>query len=250
MHSYSAAGTYTATVVITDAHGYTLTQTVTVTVQADSDLDGYTDQQEQALGTNPNDANSKPGGTADFDHDGLPDDVDPDDDNDLVPDVQEIADGTNPYDATSFKAWPLTLMKISGSAKNGGGKDAFALTGIIPNGPALADLANQPIAVNIGGVVLTFAPNLKGKAVGSNGTLALVSKAPRGGGSRTLTFTISAKKGTWAPEWLNDGVDLSVTQSKVTIKMPVTFALPGAVYTTQATCGYSSKAGKSATFKR
>jgi hypothetical protein len=69
------------------------------------------DSQENAIGTDPNNPDTDDDGildgedsnpfspfeVADFDRDGLPDDIDPDDDNDNVDDTFEYAIGTDPY---------------------------------------------------------------------------------------------------------------------------------------------------------
>jgi Bacterial TSP3 repeat len=67
-------------------------------VDTDRDGDGYLNDQEIALGTDPNDPASKP---SDIDNDGIPDALDNDRDGDGYSNDQEIALGTNPNDSTS-----------------------------------------------------------------------------------------------------------------------------------------------------
>ena len=65
---------------------------------ADSDGDGVSDGDEQAAGSDPDDASSKP---SDKDGDGQPDSPNADSDGDGVSDADEIAAGSNPDDASS-----------------------------------------------------------------------------------------------------------------------------------------------------
>src|SRR5262249_7937351 len=118
-HTFIAPGTYDITLTVIDCHDLTAIFTLSLEVIAgnDSDGDGYFDSEEIALGTNPHDPNSKPGGTADFDDDGKTDDKDTDDDNDLMTDAEEYAQGTDPYDPNSVNRSPLVVTKLSGTVK-------------------------------------------------------------------------------------------------------------------------------------
>jgi hypothetical protein len=65
----------------------------------DADGDGWSDEEEQQYGTDPNDPNNYP---LDTDGDHIPDSVDTDDDNDGYLDTMELSYGTDPKDNNSF----------------------------------------------------------------------------------------------------------------------------------------------------
>jgi hypothetical protein len=116
--------------------------------------------------------------------------------------------------------------------------------------PPLATLAAQPFMVNVGGAVLIFTPNAKGKATSPYGKLALTVKAPRkpAGAHGTLTFTVAASKGTWTGDWADEGVD-PLTTRKGAITMRVDVAVNGLRYSASSACAYASKAAKGGTFR-
>ncbi len=151
-------------------------------VDPDDDNDGVMDVDEKIAGTNPFDANSKPGGTADFDGDGMTDDVDTDDDNDGVSDQNEIADGTDPYDANSFLRVPLTLKSLAGKVTFSGktaGSGSCSVQGSIVNLAAGFNPDQQDVTVNIGGAAAVFKMGPTGASKTVNGTFALSVKHNR-----------------------------------------------------------------------
>lgn len=75
------------------------TQDDTIMDDDDEDNDGFTDYIENAVGTDPEDPNSKP---SDSDNDGLPDLIDDDNDNDGYTNYEENNEGTNPLDKTDY----------------------------------------------------------------------------------------------------------------------------------------------------
>ncbi len=65
----------------------------------DTDEDGWSDEDEQLYGTNPNDADNYP---SDTDNDRIPNSVDTDDDNDDYTDDMELSYGTNPENSNDY----------------------------------------------------------------------------------------------------------------------------------------------------
>ncbi len=117
---YTGSDSFTYT--ISDGKGGTSTATVNVTVTAkssgsdDNDKDGLTNDQEKAIGTDPNnpdtdgdgindgdEAGSDPTKPRDSDGDGTIDALDTDDDNDTIPTAQENYNGNSPADDDTDK---------------------------------------------------------------------------------------------------------------------------------------------------
>ncbi|RLI63693.1 MAG: hypothetical protein DRO67_05345, partial [Candidatus Asgardarchaeum californiense] len=101
MHIYNLSGIYIVTLTVTDDDGLTDSDTTNATILLDSDGDGWSDDMEDAYGTNASDPNDQ---IIDTDNDGIPDNDssdgsyagDPDDDNDgLNDDVEEML-GSDP----------------------------------------------------------------------------------------------------------------------------------------------------------
>ena len=118
VHTWNSPGTFPVTATITTPNGTLYSSLVLIILgnstsqdydgdllsdadDSDDDNDGFMDQVETNLGTNPLDGASHTNGMADFDRDGTPDDRDLDDDNDGIPDRVELSMGTDPYDPLS-----------------------------------------------------------------------------------------------------------------------------------------------------
>jgi len=91
---YSITGTFTVTLTVTDIHGASDADTTQVKVNEefseDDDGDGYTNEEELAMGTDPLNDQDKPDvEKKDTDNDGIPDSLDTDDDNDGISDIDE-----------------------------------------------------------------------------------------------------------------------------------------------------------------
>ena len=266
-HIFTNPGTYTVTVTVTDGSGKFSTASFTLTVISsssggavpalDSDGDGSSDIQEVSLGTNPLDPNSKPGGSADFDLDGIPDDVDSDADGDGVGNVDEIAIGSDPYDSASFTKLPLTILKLKGGVKfNSSGRDACAVSGVIPGIPALFDPKGQTATLNIAGVMVNFILDAKGRGTAPEGTLLLKFKGKRNkltknfefiGGS--VPFKAIIHNGIWSDDWRILGIDAASDAVRKVLELTINLKL-GKLYGTSVVALYSAKAGKSGSFKK
>ncbi len=113
IHQYNTSGLFNITLTVTDDEGLTNTSTTTANITLDTDADGWSDELEEAYGT---DKNNSADGPEDSDNDGIPDDEspdkkytgDPDDDNDGVPDEIETELGSNTKDATDTT--PITYQ--------------------------------------------------------------------------------------------------------------------------------------------
>jgi PKD repeat protein len=267
-HAYAAAGTYTATATVTDGNGGSVSQSTQISVTTsggggsggtDSDGDGFDDETENSGGTNPHDAMSFPGGSADGDNDGQNDSVDVDDDGDGITDAQEKIDGTDPWDAASGKKLPMLVTKASGSVKfNATNKDGCAIAGIIPGVAAGFDPTGVVLTLDIGGARVTFLLDGKGRGKSALGSIALKLKpSVRDAVTKKTTFlggdvAFSAKltSGSWAKAWQNEGVDPASDKANVPMSMLVTVDLGGTVYGATAEVTYSSKAGTGGKFKK
>jgi PKD repeat protein len=119
-YTYSQIGNYTVILTVTDNEGEKNSTTTKAYISTnDTDGDGWSNDAEQAYGTNPNNASDFP---EDSDHDGIPDIVDSDNDNDGLSDTEEVRLGLNPFDASdvlriSNEFGVFFLLDTNGDAK-------------------------------------------------------------------------------------------------------------------------------------
>lgn len=224
----------------------------------DTDEDGFSDADEQLLGTNPVNFLSRPGGSADFDSDGKTDDTDLDDDNDGVSDKNEIADGTNPYSALSLKKIAMTIRKLSGTIIfNAAGRDRTAVAGQLMSVPPLSDATGLVAIVNIGGARTSFTLDGKGRAKSANGSVSLRFRPSRRnpttgkleflGGPLVFKAKLS---GTFGPEWAALGMVPTLDIHSGFLNMPIDISFNGRAYGTTAITLYSSKHGQGGRFRQ
>ena len=262
----TAATTYCYRVYATNASGASdfsnvasaTTSNGTTPTGVDSDGDGYSDEDEKKLGTNPLDPNSKPGGAADFDGDGIPDDLDPDADGDGVSNADELRDGTNPYDPQSVMKRPMTVLRLQCSARfDVSGKDWASISGTIPDLPPLFSPAGKTLMLIIGGADATFRLDARGRARASGRMITLnlkmkwnrqTKKQEFQGGA--APFMASVRNVSWAGEWLASGFDPARNASKAPQNMAVDLRLDGKVYTYMVTGTYWAKAGRTGRLKK
>ncbi len=221
----------------------------------DTDGDGLNDAEEAQLGTNPANANSKPGGSADFDGDGLTDDVDSDADNDGISNTFETLGGTNPYDAQSFAIVTLQKLSVSGGVNFLlSEKDSCSVSAVFAGLPPLLNFDKAVLLMDCGGVKASFVFDGKARAKAVNGTAQFKVKFVRNKQTKAREFlggdaAFKAKitKGSWRTNWSDDGI-VSADRKKEIISLPVTIQF-NAIYTGTAQAEYSAKAGKSGSFK-
>ncbi|HYG74582.1 MAG TPA: fibronectin type III domain-containing protein [Planctomycetota bacterium] len=227
------------------------------TPPADADGDGVSDAEEAQLGTNPSNANSKPGGTADFDGDGITDDQDSDADGDGVSNASETAAGTNAYDAGSFTPIAIPLLKLSGGVNFvSDAKDSISFTTIIPALPAKLNFNQAQLIVDCDGAKVPFVLDARGRSKSVNGSAGFKAKFIRNKQTKTLEFIggdtlFSAKlnKGSWKSSWEDDGI-VSAERNKERISLSVTLTFAGNVYSGSTDAFYTAKPGKSGRFKK
>jgi len=229
-HVYTAAGSYTATATVTDGKGGTLTSSINVSVSGAD--------------------------TADSDGDGFANAVDTDDDNDGVSDGNEAADGTDPLSAKSLQKTPMYLTKVKGSARfDQENRDSVAVAGVIPNVPAGFSPKDAFVELDIGGVTHEFTLDSKGRAKTADGSFQIRLKCKRNKISKQLEFLggnvpfkAVVAKGSFADEWLDEGVDPAKDSKKQPLSLSVDMTFNGRVYTASISGYYSAKAGKAGVF--
>jgi PKD repeat protein len=261
---YTSPGSYLLKVTATDTAGQSATASAIITVvvagsagptAADSDGDGSADADELAVGTNPHDPNSKPGGSADCDGDGLTDDKDPDADGDGVSTANEIAMGTDPFNAASFVKLPMTVAKLQAKAVFGvTGRDSITVAGVIPGLAAGLDPAGQQAVLKVRGVTAPFTLGPTGRAKSSQGSFQLKLKGKRDRTTKRLVFiggnapfTAVLKGGTFADLL---GMDQAADASAQAASIAVDVQVFGYVFTDAPNALYSAKAGKGGKFKK
>ena len=216
-HAYAAPGNYTVTVKVEDGKGGSVTSTVAVTVVAgggviagdtDSDGDGFSDQIETALGTNPYSAASAPAGV------------------------------TKPEKTGKLSVSKLGI-KLSFAKPN---SDAIGMSGLllIPDG---FTVAGQTVIVDIGGVVKSFTLDPKGKSPKGNDSIAVGVKAGKTGTPlQVAKFAVKLMKGSFAAALLDDGLVNATTTAQVTV--PVTVIFNAETLQKAVAQSYKASAGK------
>jgi len=226
------------------------------TPPVDSDADGVNDADEARFGTNPNNANSKPGGSADFDGDGFFDDTDSDADGDGVSNTNETAGGSNPYDAKSFVTIPLKTLSVSGGVNLSlSGKDSCSVSALIPALPAGLKFDKKTVLMDCAGVPFSFVFDARGRAKVTSGGASFKFKLARNKTTKALEFLggdvlFKAKvtKGSWKANWVDDGI-VSDDRTKAAVSLPLTIYFNGSIYTGVAASEYSAKSGKTGSIK-
>lgn len=231
LHSYTAPGSYTVKVNVSDASGHSATGSLQMTVASSGD---------------------------DTDGDGVPNGLDDDDDNDGVSDQNEVADGTDPLNPTSANKLPFELLKFGGSAKfNATGKDSCSISGMLSAISAGFNPLGVVVKIDVGGATRNFTLDAKGRAKATDGSFGLKLKLVTNkttkkkeflGGS--VPFKAKISKGSWMDEWADEGVDPASSAAKKPIPMVVDITLGGRVYTHAASVIYSSKAAVGGKFKK
>jgi hypothetical protein len=219
-HAYTAVGTYTATVTISDGRGGTATSAVTVTIQpaggdipgdTDTDGDGFSDTIELAAGSSATNASDRPVGLA-------------------------------PAGKTGVLSVTKLGIKLSFAKP---ASDAIGLSGLllIPEG---LSVAGQTVIVDVGGVVKTFTLDAKGKAKQSNDSFAAGVKAGKTGTPlQVAKFAMKLMKGDFDAALADEGLVSGTVET--TVIVPVTVVFNGEVLKKAVTQTYRAKGEKGAT---
>ncbi|HLX60841.1 MAG TPA: S8 family serine peptidase [Planctomycetota bacterium] len=216
IHAYAAADTYTASVVASDSTGSTI-GSVQVIVNApivgtgnDSDGDGFSDDFENAVGTNPNDPSSTPFG-------GAP-----------APAPQTLTLATAYFHLNFAKS----------------GADMIRLHGTL-NVPAGFAPAGQIVYLDVGGVVKSFTLNDKGLSKTLSDTLKIVIRKKSGFvPAQTSSFTATLTKGTFSAQLADEQLTGDADASKAPRTVVVTLLFNNSVLTKSQSLKYTAKKGK------
>jgi hypothetical protein len=153
--------------------------------------------------------------------------------------------GTNPNTVA------FAVSSMQGSVKfSVAGKDKVSLKGTLPDFPLPFNAAGQSVSIDVGGVLVTFLLGSNGKARsnGSSFTFVLKQKKLKGGKAPPgVAFSAMLKNGTWATVWK---FDPALSSDKKPMTMLVTIEVAGTSYATEVNATYSSKAQRSALFRK
>src|ERR1043165_9404689 len=209
---------YSAVMTILDvASGQTLTQNLNVSIgtATDIDSDGFINELETALGTDPLNINSTPFGGAPA---GTP---------------QSIV-----LSKTSVK---LNFTKTL--------KDSIQLSGLLPV-PAAFLVTGKTAVVYFGGVTQNFTLDAKGKSPKADNTFSIQIKSKKGMvAAQSAKFTSKFSKGTFAPKLADEGLDGSATVKKVPRSVQVIVLFNQTLLQTTRTLSYTATKGKSGAAK-
>ncbi|HEY3318871.1 MAG TPA: PKD domain-containing protein [Planctomycetota bacterium] len=197
-HVYAVSGTYTVTLTVGDGKT-TSSATLSLTVAAggaglppsqDSDGDGFSNEIEKALGSDPNNASDMPAGAE-----------------------KPVESGVLSVSKLSIK---LNFAKPAGN-------DSIGLSGLvlIPEGLVIN---GQTVIVDVGGVVKSFKLDPKGKSPKANDSLAVSVKSGKTGTPLQIAkFAVKLSKGTFAAALADDGLTDETKTGKVTVPVTVLF---------------------------
>lgn len=246
--TFSALGAYTLMVKVDDGVHTPVYDALVVTVEVGGGNGG---------GGGGNGGGSGGGGTGagdDFDGDGEINSVDADDDNDGTPDAN---DGS-PFDFfTGGAASPMTIKALKGSVKFGKtASDSTSIQGVLPKLPANLDVSTKDIVINVGGAILTFTLDTKGKGKSDQGNAALSLKPSKRnkttkkvdflGGD--VAFKIKMAKGTWSDDWTDEGILTTLETKGAPAPFVLNLTLGGKPFAATVTTTYKGKADKGGTF--
>ncbi|MGD0089915.1 MAG: MBG domain-containing protein [Planctomycetota bacterium] len=235
-HVYTATGNFTATVAVTDAAGLPVSGSVALTVElgsstgvstgggtgggalpplglVDSDGDGFPDEVEAALGSDPTDPASTPLG---------------------LPHLTT----TGPLSVSVLN------IKLNFARPR---RDGIFLSGllVIPDG---FNVPGQKLIVDIGGVVRGFSLNSKGSAKQGNDSCALGVKAKKGVAAlQVAKFTVKLTKGSFTQPLANYGLVNRTVSTKLSV--PVTVIFNGTLLQKSVPQKYKASAGRTGATK-
>ncbi|HEY3324999.1 MAG TPA: cadherin domain-containing protein [Planctomycetota bacterium] len=201
VHTYAAAGTYSAVVTVTDSGGLTGVAALTTTVSAgtsarpnevDSDGDGFSDEIEVALQSNPNNAGDTPLGMA-------------------APNV--------------FGELTGAKMNIKLNFRQPTSGDSIKLKCTVPLAAGTV-IAGQTVVLDVGGVVKAFTLDKKGASTPPDATasakLAFKTKK-KAVPAQTATLNIRLAKGAFAHALDDDGLANQTQRTLLTVPVTVVF---------------------------
>ncbi|HYG78300.1 MAG TPA: Ig-like domain-containing protein, partial [Planctomycetota bacterium] len=207
-HAWSAAGVYTVHLTVTDAEGIKDSVSINVVVSAlgggsspdrpDSDGDGFSDELEIALNTDPLSASSSP--------------------------IQnKPLSSVRPLELSK----PRITLHLSAD-----GKDSISLKGKLPVRHRM-NLAGQKVVVDIGGVIETFVLDARGRSQKSaDKSLRLSAKSKYGVVfAQMAPFTLTLRKGTFSDR-LSAELHAGEDQKKTPRSLSATVLFDGAYFQT------------------
>jgi hypothetical protein len=134
------------------------------------------------------------------------------------------------------------------------GKDICGVSAILPTLPASFSPNGAVLTINIGGAIVSYTLDAKGKANTSSGTVQLKLPPVAKNGKKTKIVQpkvkIQMKNGDWAEAWVRLGMNPTVTVKNKSISVPVVLTLAGIVYTDTVVVKTSTTANVKGTFKK
>lgn len=206
-HAFASAGIYIVSLTVTDNSGgksSAVTTSITVaaggggsTTSTDTDSDGFTDELEIALNTDPNSASSSPLNNKP---------------------LEQISSLT-----VSKKSVTLNLKKPA--------SDSITLSGALPV-PAGFNGSGQKVILDVGGVIEIFTLDAKGKSTGSkNDIMTLQVKTVKGQVSaQDAALTVTLKKGDFAAKLADEGFAVSQKASGLERSLVINIIFNGKFY--------------------
>jgi PKD repeat protein len=106
---------------------------------------------------------------------------------------------------------PLNVLKFTAALKSSGSSDACAISGSLAELPAGFTTKGARIDLNVGGAIVTFTLDAKGRAKTGSSTFALTQKTKHGNkhtpSKLTIGFAAKLKNGAWLNVWQQSGID-------------------------------------------
>jgi PKD repeat protein len=221
-HTFLSAGTYTATLTVTDSGGLSATSSVVITVEAgggalpgdkDSDGDGFWDEIEKVLGSNPEDPSDTP---------------------------LDLAQPTN----VSELAVSKMSIKLNFASPQ---SDSLGISGTLPV-PAGFSAKGQTVLVDIGGIVRSFVLDEKGGSPKGSDAFKVAFKAKKGVvAAQTAKFALKLTKADLAADLADVGLEDADLSAPVSV--PVALYFNGQMFQKNVGLSYKAKQGKTGSAK-
>ena len=143
----------------------------------------------------------------------------------------------------------LRLTKVKGQARFGLiGRDQFVVKGSIGPLPAGFDAQGQTVTIDVGGAQHAFTLDARGHAVVVNGSRVWL-KVPAGFAGGSVPFSARIKQGSFADDWVNEGVNPNLTVHSAPLRFTVQVVISNTTYPATVSVRYTGTAHKRGGFK-
>jgi hypothetical protein len=153
----------------------------------------------------------------------------------------------------------MTVLKVAGKMNfDSGGRDTYSISGVLPALPAGFSPLGKQLQIDLGGALVDFTLDEKGRGRNENGSITLRLKPSVRNMTTTqlefmggdAPFMAKLARGTWADDWTDERANPSADASNTPMVLKTKVTLNGTVYIADVLTIYNAKAGKYGTFRK